>query len=146
MAHRTPADALQVLVAAAQGEELAERCRAYGVGLLVAFGSAARDEPDPADLDLAYGGEQVAVDVLGLLGALVDMTGTDAIDLLDLDRAGTVAAARALGQCVPLYESTPGRFAETQLRAVMRFADTQWLRRAQLRALSEASAGTVHDS
>ncbi|MBA2576070.1 MAG: nucleotidyltransferase domain-containing protein [Euzebyaceae bacterium] len=137
MGHRTPQDALQVLHDAAEGEVLTPICEAHRVGLLVAFGSAARDEPAPVDLDLAYARRDAArVDVLGLLAALVDLTRMDRIDLLDIDRAGTVAAARALGKCIPLYESTPGRFATEQLRAVMRFADTQWLRRAQLRALA----------
>jgi hypothetical protein len=138
MAHRTPQDALQVLRdGAAEGGALGPLCEANRVGLLVAFGSAARSEPAPADLDLAYARHDgAAVDVLELMDALVGMTGMDGIDLLDLDRAGTVAAARALGRCLPLYESTPGRFAAEQLRAVMRFADTRWLRQAQLRALA----------
>jgi predicted nucleotidyltransferase len=128
---------MEALRQAAEDGRLEALCARSGVGLLVAFGSAARGEPAPGDLDLAYAGHTGGiVDVLGLVGELVDLTETDAIDLLDLDRAGTVAAARALGSCVPLHEVVPGRFAEEQLRAVMRFADTHWLRQAQLRALA----------
>lgn len=137
MAPTTPADALQVLEHAAAGDDLRALCERHGVGLLVAFGSAARAEPSPADLDLAYAaaaGERV--DVLAFLDALVDLTGTDRIDLLDLDRAGVVAAARATSPCVPLFEDTDGRFAAVQLRAALRFADTRWLREAQLAALA----------
>jgi predicted nucleotidyltransferase len=138
MARSTPEQALARLRVAAEDGRLASLCRDTGVGLLVAFGSAARGERQPADLDLAYarGQHDHQVDVLRLLDALVELTSTGAIDLLDLDRAGPVAASRALGRCLPLYESVPGRFAAEQVRAVVRFADTRWLREAQLAALA----------
>lgn len=135
MARPSPRTALQTIID--RPDVVAGICKTHGVGLLTAFGSAARDEPDPADLDLAYAAEEGrTVDVLGFLSDLVDLTGTDRMDLLDLDRAGVVAAQRATTRCVPLCESTPGAFAEMQIRAVVRFADTQWLRDEQLRSLA----------
>lgn len=133
----TPAAAVARLRAAAQTGQLDGLAGAHGLRLLVAFGSAARDEPSPRDVDLAFAAERGAtVDPVALLGALTDLTGTEALDLLDLDRAGTVARARALGRCVPLFESRHGEFAREQLRALMQFADTGWLRDAQLRSLA----------
>lgn len=117
--------------------EVAEICRARGIGLLVAFGSVVRDEPEPGDLDLAFMAQaRGQADVLGLLGDLVDLTGTDRLDLLDLDRAGVVAAHRALGAGLPLLESAPSFFAEAQIRAATMFADTRWLRDLQLAHLA----------
>ena len=137
MGRATAVEALDRLRDAAAAGQLDDMLVTHGVGLLVAFGSAARGEQGPRDLDLAYSSlTERAVDVLGLLGALEDHTGSDLLDLLDLDRANVVAAARALTRCVPLYEATAGLFAAAQLRAAMVFADTRWMRAAQLRALS----------
>lgn len=129
-----PATALRTIE---RSEQLDDICERRGVGVLTVFGSVARGEPDPQDLDVAYAAAAgTPVDVLGLLADLVDLTGTDRIDLLDLDRAGVVAAQRALTQCVPLYEDLPGHYAELQIRAIVMYADTKWLRDAQLRALA----------
>lgn len=135
MATTDPAAALQRLRDAAARGDVEALAAHHGIGLLVAFGSAARGEPQPRDLDIAFAPGR-DTDVLALLADLVALAGTDRLDLLDLDRAGVVARMRALSRCVPLHEDRPGRFAAEQLRAAVVFADTRWLRDEQLRALA----------
>ncbi len=63
---------------------------------MVVFGSAARDEPNPEDLDLAVRFSRDAKrDVLQLLDDLYELTGIEAVDLMVLDDAGPVARERA---------------------------------------------------
>lgn len=121
----------------ARSGRLASLCQETGIQLLVAFGSTTdSDWPlPPRDLDLAV----VLTNGSGLLQALDKLTthlGFERIDLLDLSRAGDVARAQALGRGELLYELTPGTFAEQQILALIKQADTRWLRDLQLAALS----------
>jgi len=105
---------------------------------MTAFGSTARGEPAARDLDLAVAFEPgPRRDVLALLGELVDLTGTDAIDLMELDRAGPVARERALVATMPFFESAPGAFARLQMAAMLERMDTDWLRRLDLDLLAK---------
>ena len=120
--------------AAADGS-LDDVCARHGLRILAAFGSATREGP-AADLDLAFAFEPSHTgDVLVLLADLVELTGTGAIDLMDLERAEPVARERALVGGVPLYESEPGVFARAQMAAMLERMDTAWLRRLDLEAM-----------
>ena len=133
-----PPAALNQLRRDARSGRLALLCQETGIELLVAFGSAT--DPDwplpPRDLDLAV----ILTSSSGLLQALEALTtylGLERVDLLDLGRAGDVARAQALGRGELLYELTPGTFAEQQILALVKQADTRWLRDLQLEALSQ---------
>ena len=132
----TPAQALGALEqAAADGrlDELAERRR---VAVLTVFGSAARRDPSARDLDVAVALRPGGTDVLALLDELSVLTGSDQVDLLDLDQAGPVAREHALVGCVALYESEHGLVARMRGQAIVQRMDTDWLRRLDLDLLA----------
>lgn len=137
MAESPPRAALDQLRREARDGALAQLCQEAGIELLVAFGSAT--DPDwpvaPRDLDVAVvmtGGS----DLLHVIDALMAHLAFEQIDVMDLDRAGSVARAQALGRGELLYERTPGSFAEQQILALVQHADTKWLRDLQLEALA----------
>ena len=100
-------------------------CRAHGVRVLTAFGSAVGDEPQPGDLDLGVVFEPGRPhDLHGLLEALVVLLGTERLDLLDAQRASETARMRAIGEGEALYESEPTAFANAYAAAVMLYLDT----------------------
>lgn len=133
-----PREALSRLRAAATDGRLDDLCRRHGVRVLTVFGSAARPDGDPRDLDVAVGFEpHSANDVLALLDDLTVLTGSDDVDLLLLDRAGPVARERALVHCVALHESEPTAFATAQVAAMGERMDTEWLRALDLAAMRE---------
>lgn len=128
-----PRAALQRLRDAAGDGRLDALCERQAVRLLTVFGSAVRPDGAPRDLDVAVGAEPGrAFDLLALVGELTDLTGSDALDVLVLDRAGPVARERALVGCVALYESGPGVYANAQIAAVGERMDTEWLRALDL--------------
>ncbi|MFP5310781.1 MAG: hypothetical protein ACLGIR_14515 [Actinomycetes bacterium] len=134
----TPLDALATLETMAADGRLAAFCGEHGIGLLVAFGSAVavRDgdvDLAPRDLDLAVSG---AHDVVGVTSALVGLVGLDAVDVMDLDRAGIVARASVFERGLPLHEDDPGRFSREAMRALGMAADTAWVRDLQLDRLT----------
>jgi hypothetical protein len=133
-----PREALNQLRNDARSGQLTRLCRETGIELLVAFGSAT--DPDwplpPRDLDLAVVLTSHS-SLLQVLDALATHLGFERIDLMDLGRAGDVARAQALGRGELLYELTPGTFAEQQILALVKQADTRWLRDLQLAALSQ---------
>lgn len=131
---REAADSLR---AAAADGRLDALCQRHGLRLLTAFGSATRDDVEvPGDLDLAFAAVSgVEVDIVGLLGDLVEMTGCEVVDLMDLSRAGPVAKERALAGGVPLYQRDPGDYARAQMAAILERMETAWLRRLDLEAM-----------
>jgi predicted nucleotidyltransferase len=81
---------------------------ARGLELLVLFGSRARgDAHAGSDWDFGYLATPSA-DVTGLLTTLVEITGSDRVDLVDLARAGGVLRFRAARDGQVLYERGPG--------------------------------------
>ncbi len=119
--------------------DLRRFCEQHGIRLVVAFGSAVHPDLAPAarDLDLAVSWEPNSDrDVMRLLSDLMTVLGLDAVDVMDLDRAGVVARDQALGRGELLYESEAGRFDEEQVHAMARRADTRWLRDLELRILA----------
>lgn len=122
-------------------------CRRGDVRLAVLFGSAATglDRPD-SDVDV------------GVLTAPTAATGFDSpvfqavadlaqalgrkVDVVDLSRADPVFAFSVAQDGQLLYESTPGDWVDWRAAAILRYCDTEWLRRidrqARLARLEEA--------
>lgn len=134
----TVREGLERLRAAAADGSLRDWCRRRGVDLLVVHGSAVTEEPAPADLDVAVRlVEYRPGDVLPLVDDLVRLTGTEAVDLMVLNRAGCVAREQALIHGEPVVELAPGAFAREQVRATMERLDTDWLRRLDLALMAD---------
>ena len=112
-------------------DDLAER---HDLLLLAAHGSAARDEEDPRDLDLAFlGGPET--DLLALREELYDLTGYEDLDLADLGRADAIGRGMILQDAVGLYERHAGFWAEYRATAVTRYAADRWMLDLQLDAM-----------
>jgi len=121
------------LRAAADSGALAALCRQHAIRLLVVFGSVLDPSRAPRDLDVAVAFEPGATpDLLRLIEDLAALTSVESVDLLDLARAGPVARERALVATLPLYESEPGVFANSQMAAMTERMETDWLRRLDL--------------
>jgi predicted nucleotidyltransferase len=107
------------------------------VELFVLFGSAADDDQDPGDVDIAVAFDRAApADVLGLLEELHRATGYEGFDVLDLRRAGPVAREQALVDCRLLHQAEPGLFANAQIAAIMERIETDEFRRIQLELMA----------
>lgn len=107
---------------------LAAVCAAHQVDLLVIFGSAVRNPAKARDIDLAYSFTfGVVGDDLAFVNAMGEAYG-DALDLMPLDRAGSVARYAALGPGKVLVELTAQKFANQQIAAFGSYVDTQPLR------------------
>jgi predicted nucleotidyltransferase len=82
-----------------------------GLEMLMLFGSRARGDAHPrADWDFGYLSVQ-GLDVASLLADIVEIVGTDRVDLVDLGRAGGLLRYRAARDGRLLYEARP-RLAE----------------------------------
>lgn len=134
-----PRIALTRLRRAAASGELDDICERHSVRVLNAFGSAVRDgSAAPRDLDLAVSflpGKPVPL--LDLINDLMDLAGTDNLDVMSLDRADPVARERGLVRVVPLYQARPGDYATMQMAAILDRMDTAWLRRLDLELMSK---------
>jgi predicted nucleotidyltransferase len=130
-----PRSALRRLQGSARSE-LASLCDQHRVELLVAFGSTARGEDAPRDLDLGVRFADSDPDVLSFLDSLGRLADTSVIDLLNLAAAGPVAKERALVGSVLLFEQAPGTLARAQIAAMMERMDTDWLRRLDLELMA----------
>jgi predicted nucleotidyltransferase len=108
--------------------------------LLVLFGSRARGDARPdSDWDFAYlaGG---SLDALALRADLADALGTDALDLVNLDRAGGLLRFRAARDGTALFERRPGLFARFQYEAASFWCQAgPVIQRAYERLLEDAS-------
>jgi len=111
----------------------------FGLRLVVLFGSTARQEADPGDLDLGALGPE-PLDVVAITNALIRALGTQSVDLIDLRRADPVLLALAARDGRALFETEPGVFAQFVSVAARRFADTRKFRDAQTQALRAAIA------
>jgi predicted nucleotidyltransferase len=111
---------------------LAELARAYDLALLVLFGSAATDDADPSDIDLAVSFESGSGPLLDLVSDLTELTGTNDLDIVDLATAGPVLREEALVTGRLLYQSNPDEYARQQIGASMQRLDTDHFRRLDL--------------
>ncbi|MGJ7907607.1 hypothetical protein ACOQFL_14150 [Actinopolyspora sp. H202] len=136
----TPREALGWLHSAVESGEVERLCGRYDLDLLVVHGSAVERESSraPADLDIACRHRPgTALDVVGLINDLMGLTGFDGIDLLDLNTAGVVATARALGpRSLLLYEAEPSLFTLAQIAALTMEMETRHLRLLDLKLMA----------
>lgn len=129
-------DTVRHLIADRNSGHLAALCDEIHVDLLVLFGSARNDVESAGDVDIAYSFRYGAeADDLAVVNRLGEAYG-DAIDLMPLDRAGSVARYAALGAGEVLVELTPQKFALQQMAAFGQYCDTQRFRDAALKALA----------
>jgi predicted nucleotidyltransferase len=134
----TPADAAHQLRSAADDGRLEALADVHGLSLVVMFGSASRGQPDARDLDIAVGARaRTELDMVAVICALMDLVGSDRVDLLDLDQAGPVARQHALVPGEPLYEYRAGEFARQQMRASGQRLGTEWMRRLDLALMAD---------
>jgi predicted nucleotidyltransferase len=132
----SPRDGLAALQAAAESGQLDELCARHRVRILTVFGSTARGEPHPRDLDIGVMLEPDAdTNYLTLIADLMNLTDTD-IDLVHLNNGGPVIRERALVGSIPLYESQPGALASAQIAAVLERIDTRWMRQLDLELMA----------
>lgn len=132
-----PLTAVRRLQQAADDGRLEQLARRHDVRVLTVFGSAARGATTARDVDVAVRFEPgAAPDLLALHHDLAELTGSDDVDLLVLDRADPVAKERGLVGVLPLYQSEPGAYADLQMAAMCERMDTAWLRTLQLDQLA----------
>lgn len=133
----SPAEALQRLRDAADSGALDTFCVRHAVRVLTVFGSAGRGEEIARDLDVGILVERNAeFDVITAITDLVELTGTDAVDVAHLNRGGPVIRERALVGSVALYESEPGALADAQVVAIAERIETDPMRRLNLELLA----------
>lgn len=109
----------------------------FGARLVVLFGSAARGEATPEDLDVGMLAPSPFDDVAATNAFTRDLNTQD-VDVTDLRRADPVLLALVARDGVPLFEREPGEFSRFVSLAVRRFADTRKFREAQAAALRDA--------
>lgn len=79
-----------------------------------------------------------AADLIDVINALIDLTGTTDVDVMDLTAAGAVARARALGPgSEALYEAEAGAVALAQMAALTYAMETAPMRRRDLELLAD---------
>lgn len=133
----TPVEAFAALQEAERTGELARLADRLSLGLVVVFGSVARGEPAPRDLDVAVASRPgTRLDILDVVNALLALTGFDDVDVMDLDRADALARQHALVPGEPLYEFEPGAFVRERWRASAERLSTEWMRRNSLRRMA----------
>ena len=105
--------------------------------MLTVFGSAARGEPDPRDLDVGVLTESdEPLDVGVAVAELAAFADFDDVDLVHLNRGGPLIRERALVGSVGLYESEPAALANAQMAAMAERVETDPMRRMNLRMLA----------
>jgi predicted nucleotidyltransferase len=114
--------------------------RAAGVRLVVVFGSAARGSGRPgSDLDVGVlfdggtpGLDEPAEPFDRRREAVARALRADReIDLVVLDEADPLLLREVALDGRPVYEEEPGAFEGFRLRAIKRYLDTEWMRRAE---------------
>lgn len=119
---------LRLLLADRDHQRLQALCRQHEVDLLVLFGSARRAPGTASDVDVAFSFRHgVDGDELAFVNTLGARYG-DALDVMALDRAGSLARYQALGGGEVLVETTEEKFASMQMAAFGEFVDTQRFR------------------
>lgn len=108
-------------------DALVATAKSEGLDLAVLFGSAARGEPAPADLDIALRG-RAPLDLISLTNRLTVALGRQDVDLVDLRVADPVLLMRVAHEGVTIYEAEPGLFDRFHSLAARRFFDTRKFR------------------
>ena len=132
-----PAEGLRRLRDAAASGWLDAFCARHGVRVLTVFGSAGRGEANARDLDIGILTERgTPFDTVAAVADLVELTGTEAVNLAHVSRGRPVLRERALVGSVALYESAPGALADAQAIAIGERIETDPMRRLNLRLLA----------
>jgi predicted nucleotidyltransferase len=111
-----------------------------GCRLIVLFGSAARGDTRPADLDIGILRE-APLDIVALTNHMTQKLGTQSVDLCDLRRADPLLLALAARDGIPLYEQPPGEFARFASLAARRYFDTRKFREMERREIQDLLKG-----
>src|SRR5476651_344116 len=118
---RGSSDSSQAMDALAQAARTMD-----GLELLMLFGSRARtDARSGSDWDFGYLATS-AFDVAALLGVLVDIVGSDRVDLVDLQRASGLLRYRAACDGRLIYEARPGLGERFRLEAAQFWCDASF--------------------
>lgn len=124
-----------------------ERLRAAGAELgvdpdcrlVVLFGSVARGETRPADIDIAVLYER-PVDAVGLTNRLIRLLRTQNVDVSDLIHAEPLLMALVARDGIPLYERSRGELDRFASLAARRYADTRKFRDMERREIQDILA------
>jgi predicted nucleotidyltransferase len=133
----SPAEGLARLRAAAESGELDAFCRKHHVRILTVFGSTARGEARPRDLDIGIMTDpDTDFDALAAINDLIDLTRFQDVDIAHLNRGGPLIRERALVGSILMYEGKAGAFMDAQTVAVAERIETDWARRLDLELLA----------
>jgi predicted nucleotidyltransferase len=91
--------------------------------LVVLFGSTARGEPSPADLDIGVLADH-PVDTIDFTNRFIQELHFQGVDLTDLRTADPLLQILAARDGIPLFEAVPGEFDRFCSLAARRYADT----------------------
>lgn len=131
------AETVESIMADRDSGRLASMCEELGVDLLTLFGSARLDPSSARDVDVAYSFRHgFRGDDLAVVNTLGERYG-DVLDIMPLDRAGSVARVHALSLGDVLVELTPQKFATMQMASFGIFMDEAPLRARVLEVLAE---------
>ena len=136
---------MEVSDSARHAPELRDKVRALaqttrGLKLLVLFGSRGRgDEHRGSDWDFAFRGDPSLVVEL-LRANLAAELATDAVDLVDLDRANGLLRYRAARDGVLLFEARPSLFEQFWLDAVGFWCDARHVLEPSYEAILERTS------
>lgn len=109
---------------------LASAAESEDLRLVVLFGSSARGDDAPQDLDLAVQADR-PLDLVAVTNRLTVELGRQDVDLVDLRVADPVVLMRVAEEGIAVYEARPGTFARFQSLAARRFFDTRKFREVE---------------
>ena len=113
-------------------EVAAEIGKETGCRLIVVFGSAARRDPKPMDLDIAVlPARKKRLDSVSFTNRFIQALSVQEIDVSDLSHAEPVLMMLVAREGIPLYEASAGEFNRFVSLAARRFADTRKFRVAE---------------
>ncbi|MBW3660708.1 MAG: nucleotidyltransferase domain-containing protein [Gemmatimonadetes bacterium] len=112
---------------------------AIGARLVVLFGSTARRNASPMDLDIGVlpGSPGKALDMVDLTNRFTRALDLAEIDVADLGRADPLLCMLVARDGIPLYEATPAEFHRFVSLAARRYADTRKFRSMERRQIQE---------
>ena len=113
-------------------EVAAEIGKETGCRLIVVFGSVARRDPKPMDLDIAVlPARKKRLDSVSFTNRFIQALSVQEIDVSDLSHAEPVLMMLVAREGIPLYEASAGEFNRFVSLAARRFADTRKFRVAE---------------
>jgi predicted nucleotidyltransferase len=123
-----------------KSREIRKVCQKYPVACLILFGSQAKgEERKESDIDVGvlFEREIPARDELQFFYDLINLFGTDRVDLVNLNRAGPVLQKEVALYGEPLFEREKGLFDEYLIRALNKYQDTKDIRKLEKELLEE---------